>query len=47
MTARQLTGWGGEQGSRGVGAEIAPSAFLQRKLDLTPLHFLLDFVRQL
>jgi len=37
----------GDQGRRGAGAEIVPSAFLQRKLDLTPLHFLLDFLRQL
>jgi len=43
-----MAAWlGGEQDRRGAGAEIVPSAFLQRKLDLTPLHFSLDFWRQL
>jgi len=30
---------GGEQDRRRAGAKIAPSAFLQRKLDLTPPAF--------
>jgi len=38
---------GGEQDRRGAGAEIVPSAFLHKQLDLTRLHFLLDFSRQL
>jgi hypothetical protein len=30
---------GGEQDRRGAGAEIAPPAFLQKRLDITPPAF--------
>jgi len=37
---------GGEQGRRRAGAKSRP-AFLPKKLAITPLHFSLDFSRQL
>jgi hypothetical protein len=46
MTARQLTGWG-ESKTGAAPAQNRTSAFLHKQLDLTRLHFLLDFWRQL
>ena len=45
-TARQLTGWG-ESKAVAAPAQNRTPALLPKKLSISPLHFLLDFWRQL